>query len=250
MLSCASPRSASPIAEQGAILFPRAIVETKDVERAIAFEEDLAKRYDQVPPAGAPWFEVLDGTGPVLISAPHATTPTREGNSHLFADGGTGALAMALHHLTGATAIYTTFKSPSDPNYYDDNAYKEKLVELLESRKPLVVLDLHASHWYRPYDVDFGTMNGQSLLGDVFLLRRLSEHLRAGGLTNFSQDYFAASRNATVTKWVSNRGIPCIQLEFSSTWTTTEGKLNAHRFAQLLEALTRFVRSVGSPPAA
>ena len=38
-----------------------------------------------------------------------------------FADGvGTASLAVALHKLTGATVIYTTHASPSDPNYYHD----------------------------------------------------------------------------------------------------------------------------------
>jgi hypothetical protein len=245
MLSCASLPALLQSEEPSAILFPRATLGTKDVEIAIEFEQVLKKRYDQPPPRGTSWFEVLEGSAPVLISAPHATTPTREGEAHQFADGGTGALARALHRLAGATVIYTTYKSPSDPNFSDDNAYKAKLEELLVSKKPVVVLDLHASHWNRPYDVDFGTMEGRSLLGQVSLLRRLSDELRVGGLANFSQDYFAASRNATVTKWVSTRGVPCIQLEISSTWTEICGDLNAHRFAQLLEALTRFVRSVG-----
>jgi len=250
MVSCASLPSSSGPPEQGAILFPRAIVGIKDIDVAIEFEQNLKKRYNEDPPAGASWFEVIDGSTPVLISAPHATTPTREGGAHQFADAGTGALAEALNRLTGATVIYTTYKSPSDPNYYDNNAYKAKLEDLLASKKPLLVLDLHTSHWHRPYDVDFGTMGGQSLIGQLSLFRLLAEDLRAAGLANFSQDYFSASKNATVTKWVSARGVPCIQLEISSTWTNTSGELNVHRFAQLLEALTRFVRYVGAAPGA
>jgi hypothetical protein len=146
--------------------------------------------------------------------------------------------------------IYTSYKSPSDPNYYDDNPYKAALAALLASKKPRLVLDLHASHPNRPYDVDFGTMGGASLLGDTSLLSRLADDLRREGLTNFSQDRFAASLKPTVTKFVVARGVPCIQLEISSTWTTTEkdSDWRAHRFAQVLEGLTRFIRDVAPSP--
>jgi hypothetical protein len=237
---------------RSSVLFPRASVEKQDVDRAIEFEAQLRARYDTAPPEGAAWFEVLSGTAPVVISAPHATTPTRRGAARSFADGGTGSLAVALHRLTDATVIYTTYESPSDPNFYDENDYKRELGVLIASIEPKLVLDLHASHWNRPYDVDFGTLGGSSLLGNDALLRLLADHLRSAGLVNFSQDYFAASRNATVTKWVAARGVPCIQLEISSTWmvppsTSGAHHLEAHRFAQLLEALTRFVRAVAEP---
>ena len=34
---------------------------------------------------------------------------------------------------------------------------------LIGRLRPMLVVDLHGSHSYRPYDVDLGTMNGQSL---------------------------------------------------------------------------------------
>lgn len=98
---------------------------------------------------------------------------------------------------------------------------------------------------FRPYDVDLGTMNGASLIGRSDLLELLVERLRQEGLINLSRDYFSASKSATVTKWISQRGTPCIQLEISSTWTDPTGDdLHAHRFSALLQALVRFTRAV------
>jgi hypothetical protein len=142
-------------------IFPKAIVKTEDIELAIKTEWDQRKNYDVAPNQGEPWFSVLNGTSHVLISAPHATAQIREGKSK-FADAGTCALAVLLNHLAKTPAIYTTRQSPSDPNFYDDNEYKSTLAKLLDKYHPKLVLDLHASHFYRPYDVDFGTMGGES----------------------------------------------------------------------------------------
>ena len=207
-------------------------------------ERELAANYEVVPAAGEPWLKVVPGTARVLLTAGHATAQTREG-SMKGPDRGTGSLAQAIHQLTGAPIIYTTRRSPSDPNYYDDNAFKEAVASAIAEHKPLLVLDLHASHSYRPYDVDFGTMNGRSLLQREDWLRRLAGILREEGLMNLSQDYFAAARNQTVTKFASARGTPALQVEISSTWLDPgRDPLSAHRFAQLLQALVRFIRFV------
>src|SRR5262249_17419219 len=148
----------------------------------------------------------------VIVSAPHATAQTRE-NQWKPADAGTGALAVMLNKLGCATVIYTTCRSPSDPNFYDDNDYKRELRTLIEKSHPRLLIDLHASHWYRPYDVDFGTLSGKSLDPHKTWLSKFSEVLRTSGLQNFSQDYFAAAEHETVTRFAHNLGVPAVQME-------------------------------------
>jgi hypothetical protein len=252
-------------AGDGPPLFPRAIVKTEDVAAAIRAEWELRKNHEVLPQQGEAWFTFEEGSSGVLVSAPHATAQMREGKIK-FADAGTGALAISLNRLAKTPALYTTRESPSDPNFYDDNAYKKKLKELLLARKPRLVLDLHASHWYRPYDIDFGTMDGRSIRGHQNWLRLLAENLGRGGFRDFSQDYFSATANQTVTKFVRNLGVPCIQLEINETWLNLFNEAGiklatgepadisedilridhdgAHRFASTLEALVSFVRSI------
>lgn len=220
----------------------RAVITREHVEAAIETEKQLAAGYEA---DGNPWFEIRPGSTRVLIVAGHATAQTREGSMKV-PDRGTGSLAVALHDLTGAPVIFTTKRSPSDPNYYDDNEFKTAVDRLIRELKPVIVLDLHGSHSYRPYDVDFGTMGGgKSLLGRDDLLRKLIEIIRGEGLMNLSQDYFAAARQQTVTKFVSSRGVPAVQLEISSTCLDpARDPMTAHRFAQILQALVRFVRYV------
>jgi len=223
----------------------RAIVTVEDVQRSIDDEKVFAQSYDRLPRPGEPWFVVLDGCAEVLLTAPHATKPTRDGALR-FADTGTGSLATSLHRLTGARVIHTTLASPSDPNYYDDNDFKAAVAAALTARKPVLVIDLHGSHDFRPYDVDFGTMGRRSLLGRDDLLAALSAALRAEGLSNQSLDFFAAATSRTITRWVAARGVPAIQLEVNSTWLSPgAGRLDAHRHAQLLQGLARFIASQG-----
>jgi len=226
--------------------FPeKAIIETPTIMQAISDEKELDLKKDAKAPTGKPWFNIMAGNIPIIITAPHATMPFREGTYRFSDGGGTGALAKALNTLTGATVIYTTYSSPSDPNFYNDNDFKRALGEAIGKYKPMLVLDIHGSHSHRPYDVDLGTMGGKSLMGNEVFVSTLIDALRNEGLTNISYNYFAASKNQTVTKFSSAHGVPAIQLEVNSTWLTpSHDNLSAHRFAQLLQALVRFVKAV------
>lgn len=245
-ISCqAVPRGSS-----GALFFEPAIITKEDVEEAVTIEADLATRYRTPPPEGHPWFATLPGTARVLVVAGHATAHMREGQRKPE-DAGTGSLAVMLNRLARSPAIYTIYQSPSDPNYYDDNDFKRALSQMLKQYEPAIVLDLHASHFNRPYDVDFGTMGGTSLLGTPGVLHLLAKSLKREGLLNFSQDFFPAAKQQTVTKWVSRQSIPAIQSEFNATWLLSPGGrgeniLQWQRFAQLLQALVRFIHAVTS----
>ena len=219
------------------------LVTSEHVARAIALEKPLKKNYDVLAPAGQPWFEVKAGTAKVLITAGHATAQTREG-VRKFADGGTGSLAMMLNSLANAPTIHTTYMSPSDPNFYDDNEFKKEVERLIKELQPALVIDLHASAASRPYDVDFGTMHGKSLLGKDGLLKKLATTLEREGVAIQSDNFFAAEKNATLTKWVAGKGVACIQLEINAKFLAPEtDEAHAQRFAQLLQGLVRFVES-------
>ena len=117
---------------------------------------------------------------------------------------------------------------------------------LLGSERPKLLLDIHASHFNRPYDVDLGTMNGTSLLGQTHTLARLVDALRTEGIMNLSLDYFPAAKRQTLTKFAAAHGVPAIQLEINSTWLHPASELGAHRFSQLLQALVRFTGPISS----
>ena len=227
--------------------FEKTLLTPENIEEAIIYQKNADKNKDIEPKYGEEWFNVILGQRPIIISAPHATQPFQDGKYRFSDGGGTAALAVMLGKLTDSTVIYTTKASPSDPNYYDNNDYKVSLAELIKTQKPKLIIDIHGSNPFRPYDVDIGTMNGKSLLGKDSLVTALIDSLQNEGIFNYSNNYFAASRNETITKFGSSHGVPTIQLEFSSIWMVpSDGNYESHRFAQLLQGMVRYVTTVSA----
>ncbi|WP_145540826.1 MULTISPECIES: hypothetical protein [Yersinia] len=91
------------------------------------------------------------------------------------------------------------------------------------------------------------TTSRKSLLGKDELVTKLITSLRNEGISNYSNNYFAASKNETITKFGAAHGVPTIQLEFSSIWMVpSDGNYESHRFAQLLQGMVRYVTTVSS----
>ncbi len=245
MAGCAPQQKAVTSALSSPMSLEKALIEPAQVEEAIGLEKQLNSRTDEAIPSGENWFKVLPGTIPVIITAPHATRPWREGKRRFSDGGGTASLAVLLHELTGATVIYTTYEGPSDPNYDDDNAFKEQLAQLIALNKPRMVLDIHGSHAYRSYDVDVGTMNGESLQGEDKLLSDLIQRLHQDGIFSLSGNRFPAAKNATITRFSHQHGVPAIQLEINSTYVMpSSGNLEAQRFSRLAQALARYIQDI------
>jgi len=220
----------------------RALVDLPAIDDGACIEQRTDGRSDKDPPAGSDWYRIIDGRIPVVISAPHATMPFRDGKYRFSDGGGTAALAIELGALTAAHVIFTTYRSPSDPNYYDDNDYKRALAKLLVTSQARILLDIHGSSPKRPYDVDIGTMDGASLLGHDAWADQLEIVLRKNGLIAISNNFFSAAKNQTVTKFAAAHQVPALQLEINATWLLpAESDLGAHRFAQLLESLDEFI---------
>jgi hypothetical protein len=221
----------------------KAIITPENIDSFIVFDKIFEKNETKPADQNKPSFEFRNGTRKILFIAGHATAHKREGNVKP-ADGGTGALALMLNKMLNVPVLYTTFLSESDPNFEDNNVFKDTLAKILTKIKPIFVIDLHASKSSRPYDIDFGTMNGISFLGRKDLLNKLKSNLKNEGLINQSGDFFSASENKTITKFVRKKNVPCIQLEINGNWLSADkSDLNAQRTAQLLQALFRFTNT-------
>ena len=219
----------------------KAFVTPSNIDSVIFFEKKFSKNDSTPAPNKISWFEYRSGTKKILIIAGHATAQMRDGKIKQ-SDAGTGSIAIELNKLLNVPVLFTTYLSPSDPNYYDNNEFKDTLSKIADKIKPIIVIDLHGSHPYRPYDIDFGTMNGKSYLTRLDLFNNVKLAFRNEGFTNQSQDFFSAEKNQTVTKYLYNKGIPCIQLEINSNYLSADqSNIYGQKTAQLLQALICFI---------
>ena len=221
------------------------IVDAAYIDTMIEHEKFFSANDTVHAPAGVKWFRITNGSvNRIMFIAPHTTSQTREGKLKA-ADAGTGSLIEALNNLRDVPVLYTTYLSPSDPNYYDNNEFKDSLNEFLNDVKPMLVIDLHASDYSRPYDIDFGTMHGASLLDMGRWLDTLTRELQTSGITNLSSNFFPAEKNETDTKFTSKHGYACLQLEINAKYLSpSRGKSYAARTHALLQALARFIDEI------
>ncbi len=215
------------------------------IDTMIQHEKFFTKHDTVHAPIGEKWFRFVPGSSNrIMILAPHTTSQTREGKRKA-ADAGTGSLIEALNMLRDVPVFYTIYMSPSDPNYYDNNEYKDSLSEVLSAVKPMFVIDLHASDRSRPYDVDLGTMHGASLLDEPVWLDTLTKELENSGIKNISSNFFSAEKQESDTKFVSGRGYACLQLEINADFLSPDqGKSYRKKTLHLLEALVRFIDDI------
>jgi len=230
--------------------YSAAIIEPKLVRSSIAIEKQLNDRQGVPMPPGEESVKLVPGTQPIIITAPHSVRPFRNGK-YRFSDGGaTAAYAIALAELVGAHVIYANYENGTDPNYLDDNEFKRELAGLIEQVNPVLVLDIHGSNPMRSYDLDIGSMNGESLLGQEALVTDLIDTLAKEGIFSISYNRFSASKQQTIAKFASKRGVPTLQLEVNATYLMpSEGHIEAQRYAILLQAFSRYIsNSVLSKP--
>lgn len=222
--------------------YSAAIIEPKLVRSSIAIEKQLNNREGVPMPLGEESVKLVAGTQPIIITAPHSVRPFRNGK-YRFSDGGaTAAYAIALAELVGAHVIYANYENGTDPNYLDDNEFKRELAGLIKQVNPVLVLDIHGSNPMRSYDLDIGTMNGDSLLGQADLVTDLIDTLAKEGIFNISYNRFSASKQQTIAKFASKRGVPTLQLEVNATYLMpSEGHIEAQRYAILLQAFSRYI---------
>lgn len=167
-----------------------------------------------------PYILEVKGTLPVVISAPHAVRcgiKVQKQTPQMY----TGALALQLATLTGASALVSARTSDEDPNRDEPGQYKPKLATLVRETHACFVLDIHGSdeNFVKEKQlgqVEIGTAYNRSLRGKRFLRKMLEEALENAGITVTVDKYFTADAPGTITVHTSEElDIPAMQLEIT-----------------------------------
>ena len=161
-------------------------------------------------------YELLSGTGPVMISAPHSVEQTRNG-SIKYAEPQTGALAKMLHEELGCPVIYKTGNKGDDANFDEESSYKNALIEYVKNNNILFVLDLHQLAPFRDVIIDIGTGKFNNI-DKIEYVNIVLKSFSARKLGTIQIDTpFDASFPFTVSSFVAKTcGISCLQIEMNS----------------------------------
>ncbi len=227
-LSKSTPHCSAPIYENH---YNHTMNQTDLLGCLVEIEETIS--YVIPPPLNTQPFVELDGTLPILISAPHATAHTRAGKIK-GEEEYTAAFAHLLGKVTGAFVMYTQFRSFDDSNWDKGTPYKNSLREVVARNNIRFVLDLHGMSNRHKIGIALGTMNGrscpeqESLIANTLKNHNFHSTLEANcnAFPHLQWDRFVINHsrftggivNHTITRFASERlGINAAQIELCSS---------------------------------
>lgn len=179
--------------------------------------------------------KVIDGTIPVILSAPHAVNHTRRNGKPKSADVFTGSIALLLQKITDCSAIVLT-------RYEKD--YSQRLKEFRARVKTTAaknnvryLIDLHGAAAERKYDIYLGTARGITM--EDSLLQGIKQIFHANGFQKVADNIlFTAESPETITHYAWNKvGLQSIQIEVNYSIRNPNGKMSLPLVKSLTEAI-------------
>lgn len=186
-------------------------------------------------------FNIITGSIPVIISAPHSIMQFRNGKNKV-ADYLTGPIAEYLAKYSNTHCIIRTFNKNDDPNYDLSGyglEYKESLKEYIICNNIKVLIDLHGCKDSKYFDFQIGTNNTLNINNNYQVLNTIINNLNKIGKVVIDQD-FKADGPGNISRYISyNLKIPCIQIEITSKFRKDPQKLMA-----LIETLEELIKNI------
>jgi hypothetical protein len=191
---------------------------------------------DFVGPDSGPCWTVVEGSRPIVCSAPHAVHHARHGTVKLN-DAGTGGLALALAAHLGGSAVALRRGGPEfgDPNHDHEHPLKDAAARLVGPG--VTLLDLHGMA-DREHDVIVGigaTPTKRSFRLAELFVNAATRH-GIGAVVADDDTGFNAYGPATMTMWALGRGADALQIEIARNLRTT--RTDPERRTALLRAFT------------
>lgn len=186
-------------------------------------------------------FEVVHGSIPVLISAPHNVAQVRQ-LAIKPKDLGTGHLALSLQNASNCHAIIRTFnlgkvgECNDDPNFYEQSEYRTQIAQLIKQHSIKAFIDLHSLATHRAELVNLGINGGKNIQNNEKLLQDISQTFASSNIyLHIDKPFFAGE--STLSSYVANTfNIPSLQFELNSKLIQLKNPENKHEQMALLLA--------------
>lgn len=161
-------------------------------------------------------FELSEGSGVVMFSAPHSVEQTRMGKIKV-AERYTGVICKMLHEQICCPVIYKTKNCGDDANFDMQSPYKNALCQYVKTHGVKMVVDLHQLAPARKVAINLGTANFRNTY-DVSCAEIVQNLFVEADVGEVRIDYpFKGSKPYTVSSFVRNAcGIQTIQIEINS----------------------------------
>ena len=201
---------------------------------------------------GENYFGYIEGTIPVLISAPHGAKHYRTLQHRWKAeDAYTSSLAVELGRRTGAYVIYLKNKAGEDPNNDVRTRYKDFLGKVVAEKGIKFVIDLHGAGFDQPFKIDVGTLGDGPETCSCPTYRPIIQQAFQGFDENIFNKRFRAEGCGTITSFVKNDlGVEAAQVEINARYriiqsrTDPSWKANEEDVFNLFERLERIILDV------
>lgn len=193
-------------------------------------------------------YMYLEGTIPVLVSAPHAVRETKD-DYYKQPDTVTGGIALMLNELTGCHVIVKPYNDGIDPNHtnigYDDE-YKEKIIDIVKNSGIVLLLDLHGLKMERETDVDVITNYGKTVQHNESIISNISEYFKENGIMNITYDkYYHAKSEKVISHKISDIcKIPCIEIEINGHYRNIDEEVKIFELINSLKDIIKNYKSV------
>lgn len=163
-------------------------------------------------------FKIIEGTNPVLLSAPHAFSHRRPSLtlSYKLAEPWTDEIVKEVCFNTGSWGIMLTDECGYDPNYYPlkSNVYKQAVFEIVKEKRINKFVDIHGLSDEHEFDV--GVYYPSKFSRSISLANDVCRAVDRGNLRDLSTCVFrfCDSDQETLGEFVASKlRVPSIQIE-------------------------------------
>ena len=177
------------------------------------------------------YFGIIEGSIPVLLSAPHGAKHLRNGRWK-GEDEYTSSLAITLGASTGASVVFVKNKTEEDSNYLPNTRYKDAIRKLVGEKGIKFLADIHGADSTRDYKINVGIIDEKDM--EKCSCPRckpvIEEAIRTFQYPLFNLDAFTAGSPETVTSFARYVcGIEAAQFEINARYRIVERKAESTR---------------------
>ena len=181
-------------------------------------------------------FTILKGSIPILFSAPHTMSQSKDDGTTKLKEPYTKAIALYLNKYFNTYAIVKNNDTGIDSNRDNYDEYNVEMRRLIKENNIKLVIDLHGASKDREFDIEFGTLN--NLSADFSTIKELEEAFTENGINNINHNN--PFKGGAITQGIySLDDVDVIQIEINGKYRDYE---NLILLENLVKSLSNFIK--------